>query len=157
MARSIPKTPLGDDNQLARFCRFAQNESLLFAMYRTHHCNQLRKADIGEQVTLPAGCMCAATTAASFSSICAIARDLTQVVFRPEENAELPKQAHILRQRRCDQVTGTGRAAFARARKIRSCRPAISRWCPTKLEILESRRADLPFPLDDEFTTKICG
>jgi aspartyl-tRNA synthetase len=63
----------------------------------THHCNELRKTDIGREVKLAGWVRCGAITAASFSSIYAIAKGLTQVVFRPEENAEVAKQSHSLR------------------------------------------------------------
>ena len=75
-------------------------------MFRTHDCNSLRRGDIGKQVTL-AGWV--NVTRDHGGVIFIDLRDragLTQVVFRPEENAELAKQAHTLRSEDVIQVSG---------------------------------------------------
>src|SRR5256884_7984277 len=75
-------------------------------MYRTHDCNSLRKTDIGKQVTL-AGWVHVSRDHGGVIFIDLRDREgLTQVVFRPEENAELAKQAHTLRSEDVIQVSG---------------------------------------------------
>src|SRR6266478_2625189 len=75
-------------------------------MYRTHDCNSLRKIDIGKQVTL-AGWVHVSRDHGGVIFIDLRDREgLTQVVFRPEENANVAKQAHHLRSEDVIQVTG---------------------------------------------------
>src|SRR5436190_18123751 len=75
-------------------------------MYRTHHCNSLRKIDIGKHVTL-AGWVNVTRDHGGVIFIDLRNREgLTQVVFRPEENAELAKQSHSLRSEDVIQVSG---------------------------------------------------
>ena len=78
-------------------------------MYRTHHCNALRAANIGEEVSL-AGWVHSRRDLGGV--IFADLRDregLTQVVFRPEEHAEITERAHSLRHE--DVITVRGRVA----------------------------------------------
>src|SRR3984893_4425252 len=75
-------------------------------MYRTHDCNSLRKIDIGKQVTLD-GWVDASRDHGGVILIDLRYREgLTQVVFRPEENAEVAKQSHMLRSEDVIQITG---------------------------------------------------
>jgi len=75
-------------------------------MYRTHNCNSLRKTDIGSEVTL-AGWVNVTRDHGGVIFIDLRDREgLTQVVFRPEENAQLAKQAHTLRSEDVVQVSG---------------------------------------------------
>src|SRR6516164_5622043 len=75
-------------------------------MFRTHDCNSLRKSDIGGQVTL-AGWVNVSRDHGGVIFIDLRDREgLTQVVFRPEENAELAKQSHSLRSEDVIQVAG---------------------------------------------------
>src|SRR6266567_9491643 len=75
-------------------------------MYRTHNCNSLRKTDIGREVTL-AGWVHVSRDHGGVIFVDLRDREgLTQVVFRPEENAELAKQAHTLRSEDVIQVSG---------------------------------------------------
>src|SRR2546430_9411390 len=76
-------------------------------MYRSQDCNSLRKSDIGKQVTL-AGWVNVSRDHGGVIFIDLRDREgLTQVVFRPEENAELAKQAHSLRSE--DVIEASGR------------------------------------------------
>ncbi|PYL52444.1 MAG: aspartate--tRNA ligase [Verrucomicrobia bacterium] len=117
-------------------------------MYRTHDCNSLRKSDIGSEVTL-AGLV--NVTRDHDGVIFIDLRDregLTQVVFRPEENAELAKEAHSLRYE--DVIQVSGRVA---ARPPGTENPNLATGdveiIPSELRILN--RADvLPFPIDAE-------
>jgi aspartyl-tRNA synthetase len=117
-------------------------------MFGTHDCNSLRKSDIGRQVTL-AGWV--NVTRDHGGVIFIDLRDrqgLTQVVFRPEENAELAKQAHTLRGEDVIQVSGTVAARLPGTENPNLATGDIE-IIPTELRILN--RADpLPFPLDSE-------
>src|SRR5438128_11223300 len=117
-------------------------------MYRTHDCNSLRKTDIGREVTLVGWVN---VTRDHGGVIFIDLRDregLTQVVFRPEENAQLAKQAHTLRGE--DVIEVSGRVA---ARLPGTENPNLATGdieiIPNQLRILN--RADtLPFPIDAE-------
>ena len=75
-------------------------------MYRTQDCNSLRKSDIGRQVAL-AGWVNVTRDHGGVIFIDLRDREgLTQIVFRPEENAQLAKQAHTLRGEDVIQVSG---------------------------------------------------
>jgi aspartyl-tRNA synthetase len=115
-------------------------------MFRTHDCNSLRKSDIGRQITL-AGWV--NVTRDHGGVIFIDLRDrqgLTQVVFRPEENAELAKQAHTLRGEDVVQVSGIVAARLPGTENPNLATGDIE-IIPTELRILN--RADpLPFPID---------
>jgi aspartyl-tRNA synthetase len=117
-------------------------------VYRTHDCNSLRKSDIGSEVTL-AGWVNVTRDHGGVIFIDLRDREgLTQVVFRPEENAELAKEAHTLRSE--DVIEVTGRVA---ARLPGTENPNLATGdievIPNRLRILN--RADvLPFPIDAE-------
>src|SRR6266513_5627031 len=117
-------------------------------MYRTHDCNSLRKTDIGKQVTL-AGWVHVSRDHGGVIFIDLRDREgLTQVVFRPEENAELAKEAHTLGSE--DVIEVSGRIA---ARVPGTENPKLATGdievIPNRLQILN--RADaLPFPIDAE-------
>ena len=117
-------------------------------MFRTHHCNSLRKSDIGQQVTL-AGWVNATRDHGGVIFIDLRDREgLTQVVFRPEENAELAKQAHTLRGEDVIQVSGHVAARLPGTENPNLATGDIE-IIPSKLRILN--RADtLPFPIDAE-------
>ena len=75
-------------------------------MYRTHDCNSLRKGDIGKEATL-AGWVHVSRDHGGVIFIDLRDREgITQVVFRPEENAALAKEAHGLRSEDVIQVSG---------------------------------------------------
>src|SRR5256712_1754841 len=117
-------------------------------MFRTHDCNSLRKSDIGRQVTL-AGWVNVTRDHGGVVFIDLRDREgLTQIVFRPEENAELAKEAHSLRSE--DVIEVSGRVA---ARLPGTENPNLATGdmevIPNQLRILN--RADtLPFPIDAE-------
>jgi aspartyl-tRNA synthetase len=116
-------------------------------MYRTHNCGQLRKGDIGAIVTL-AGWVHVRRDLGGVIFIDLRDREgLTQVVFRPEENPELTKQAHQLGYEDVIQVEGK---VAARAPGMANSRMPTGdiELVPEKLVVLN--RADvLPFPVID--------
>lgn len=75
-------------------------------MYRTHHCNELRKSNAGETATLVGW----VNTVRDQGGVIFIdIRDregVTQCVFRSEENADAAKLSHTLRGEDVIQVTG---------------------------------------------------
>jgi aspartyl-tRNA synthetase len=117
-------------------------------MYRTHDCNSLRKSDMGRQVTL-AGWVNVTRDHGGVIFIDLRDREgLTQVVFRPEENPELAKQAHTLRGEDVIQVSGRVAARLPGTENPNLATGDIE-IIPSELRILN--RADpLPFPIDTE-------
>ena len=118
------------------------------SVYRTHHCNQLRATDIG--------------TTARLSGWVHVRRDhggvvfidlrdregLTQVVFRPEENAELTEIAHTLRHEDVIEVSGRVAPRIPGTENPKLATGAVE-LLPQAMRILN--RADvLPFPLDSD-------
>src|SRR5256885_13176537 len=117
-------------------------------MYRTHDCNALRKPDIGKQVTL-AGWVHVSRDHGGVIFIDLRDREgLTQVVFRPEENAEVAKQAHHLRSEDVIQVSGRVAARVPDTENPKLATGDIE-LVPSELKIL-NRADDLPFPIDAE-------
>jgi aspartyl-tRNA synthetase len=117
-------------------------------MFRTHDCNSLRKGDIGKEVTL-AGWVNVTRDHGGVIFIDLRDREgLTQIVFRPEENAELAKQAHTLRSEDVIQVSGRVAARLPGTENPNLATGDIE-IIPSGLRILN--RADiLPFPIDAE-------
>src|SRR5438034_3833701 len=117
-------------------------------MYRTNNCNSLRKSDIGSEVTL-AGWVNVTRDHGGVIFIDLRDREgLTQVVFRPEENAELAKEAHHLRHEDVIQVEGKVSARVPGTENPKLPTGDVE-LLPDKLTILN--RADvLPFPIDAE-------
>src|SRR5436190_9157646 len=118
------------------------------AVYRTHHCNELRKEDIGREVKL-AGWVNVTRDHGGVIFIDLRDREgLTQVVFRPEENAELAKEAHSLRSEDVIEVSGRVAARLPGTENANLATGDIE-IIPSRLRILN--RADtLPFPIDAE-------
>jgi aspartyl-tRNA synthetase len=116
-------------------------------MYRTHNCGELRKEEIGSNATL-AGWVHVRRDLGGVIFVDLRDREgLTQVVFRPEENAELAKQAHQLGYEDVIQVEGK---VAPRASGMANPRMPTGdiEIVPDKLVILN--RADvLPFPVAD--------
>jgi aspartyl-tRNA synthetase len=117
-------------------------------VFRTHDCNSLRKTDIGQRVTL-AGWVNVTRDHGGVIFIDLRDREgLTQIVFRPEENAELAKQAHTLRGEDVIQVSGCVAARLQGTENPNLATGDIE-IIPSELRILN--RADtLPFPIDVE-------
>src|SRR2546428_2161165 len=117
-------------------------------MFRTHDCNSLRKSDIGRQVTL-AGWVNVTRDHGGVVFIDLRDREgLTQIVFRPEENAELAKEAHSLRSEDVIEVSGRV-AARLPGTEIPNLATGDMEVIPNQVRILN--RADtLPFPIDAE-------
>jgi len=117
-------------------------------MYRTHNCNSLRKSDIGKDATL-AGWVHVSRDHGGVIFIDLRDREgLTQVVFRPEENAELAKQAHGLRSEDVIQVSGKVAPRVPGTENPKLATGDIE-LIPHQLKIL-NRADDLPFPIDAE-------
>jgi len=121
---------------------------MIKTMYRTNDCNSLRKTDIGKSITL-AGWVHVSRDHGGVIFIDLRDREgLTQVVFRPEEDAELAKEARTLGSE--DVIEVSGRVA---ARVPGTENPKLATGdievIPNRLQILN--RADaLPFPIDAE-------
>jgi aspartyl-tRNA synthetase len=117
-------------------------------MFRTHDCNSLRKGDIGKEVTL-AGWVNVTRDHGGVIFIDLRDREgLTQVVFRPEENADLAKQAHSLHGEDVILVSGTVAARLPGTENPNLATGDIE-VIPRTLRIL-NRAEPLPFPLDTE-------
>jgi aspartyl-tRNA synthetase len=120
--------------------------------YRTHHCSHLRATHIGETVTL-AGWVNSARDHGGVIFIDLRDREgLTQVVFRPEENAEIATRAHDLRDEDVIQVTGRVAARLAGTENSKLVTGEIE-IVASHFEILN--KADvLPFQLDRELSNE---
>ena len=117
-------------------------------MFRTHNCNSLRKSDIGKEVTL-AGWVNVTRDHGGVIFIDLRDREgLTQVVFRPEENADLAKQAHSLHGEDVIQVSGIVAARLAGTENPNLATGEIE-IIPSSLRVL-NRAEPLPFQLDAE-------
>ncbi len=117
-----------------------------YRMYRTHDCNSLRKSDIGRQVAL-AGWVNVTRDHGGVIFIDLRDREgLTQIVFRPEENAELASQAHTLRSEDVIQVSGHVAARLPGTENPNLPTGDIE-IIPSELKIL-NRADDLPFSID---------
>src|SRR5438445_4962493 len=121
---------------------------LRLTMYRTHDCNSLRKVAIGNEATL-AGWVHVSRDHGGVIFIDLRDREgLTQVVFRPEENAEVAKEAHSLRSEDVIEVSGKVAARVPGTENPKLATGDIE-VIPSRLRILN--RADaLPFPIDAE-------
>src|SRR5881398_2968061 len=128
--------------------KILQRLRIRLTMYRTHNCNSLRKSDIGKDATL-AGWVHVSRDHGGVIFIDLRDREgITQVVFRPEENAQLAKEAHGLRSEDVIQVSGRVAARVAGTENSKLATGDIE-LIPTQLKIL-NRADDLPFPIDAE-------
>jgi len=117
-------------------------------MYRTHNCNALRAASIGEKVRL-AGWVHSRRDLGGVIFIDLRDREgLTQVVFRPEETADLTKSAHSLRHE--DVISTGGRVAPRLTGQANANLPTGEiEVVADELEIL-NRSEVPPFPIEGE-------
>jgi aspartyl-tRNA synthetase len=121
-------------------------------MYRTHHCNELRKTDIGREVKL-AGWVAVRRDHGGVIFIDLRDREgLTQVVFRPEENAEVAKQSHALRPEDVIQVSGKVAPRLPGTENPKLSTGDIE-VLPDSLIVL-NRAENLPFQLDAELSNE---
>ena len=116
-------------------------------MYRSTSCNSLRKEHIGQTVTL-AGWINSRRDHGGVIFIDLRDRDgLTQVVFRPEEFAQVSEQSHGLRAE--DVISLTGKVSL-RLPGTENAKLATGDIEVVASELLVLNKADVPpFPLDD--------
>jgi aspartyl-tRNA synthetase len=121
-------------------------------MYRTHHCNELRKTDISREVKL-AGWVAVRRDHGGVIFIDLRDREgLTQVVFRPEENAEVAEQSHSLRTEDVIQVCGKVAPRLPGTENPKLATGDIE-VLPQSLTIL-NRAENLPFQIDAELSNE---
>ncbi len=116
--------------------------------YRTHSCDQLRPADVGQTATL-AGWVDSRRDHGGVIFIDLRDRaGITQVVFRPEENAQVAGLSHALRSE--DVITVTGKVAPRLTGKENSALPSGAiELVADSLTVLNKAEVP-PFPLDQE-------
>jgi aspartyl-tRNA synthetase len=121
-------------------------------MYRTHHCNELRKTDISREVKL-AGWVAVRRDHGGVIFIDLRDREgLTQVVFRPEENAEVAEQSHSLRTEDVIQVCGKVAPRLPGTENPKLATGDIE-VLPQSLTIL-NRAENQPFQIDAELSNE---
>src|SRR3989440_11353126 len=121
-------------------------------MYRTHHCNELRKIDIGREVKL-AGWVAVRRDHGGVIFIDLRDREgLTQVVFRPEENAGVATRSHSLRTEDVIQVCGKVAPRLPGTENPKLATGDIE-VLPQSLTVL-NRAENLPFQLDAELSNE---
>src|SRR5207245_1031423 len=109
-ARRITRSAGGGAGQCHEILQRAR---LAMTTYRDTDCNSLRKNDIGRELTL-AGWVHVSRDHGGVIFVDLRDREgITQVVFRPEENAQLAKEAHTLRSEDVIQITGRVAARVA--------------------------------------------
>src|SRR5467141_5219793 len=121
-------------------------------MYRDTDCNSLRKTDIGKQVTLSGWVHVSRDHGGVIFIDLRDREGLTQVVFRPEENAEVAKQSHSLRTEDVIQVTGKVAPRLPGTENPKLATGDIE-VIPNSLTIL-NRAENLPFQLDAELSNE---
>jgi aspartyl-tRNA synthetase len=117
-------------------------------MYRTHHCNELRASNVGQEVKL-AGWVDSRRDHGGVIFIDLRDREgLTQVVFRPEEFPEVAALAHTLRSEDVAQIVGKVALRLEGTQNPKLTTGEIE-VVASSLKILNRSEA-LPFPLDTE-------
>jgi aspartyl-tRNA synthetase len=120
--------------------------------YRSLHCNAVRPEHIGQTVTL-CGWVNSARDHGGVIFIDLRDREgLTQVVFRPEENAEVAAQSHVLRDEDVVQVIGK---VSARLTGTENSKLPTGNVEVVALELKVLNKSDvLPFHLDRELSNE---
>ena len=117
-------------------------------MYRTHHCNELRATNVGQDVKL-AGWVDSRRDHGGVIFIDLRDREgRTQIVFRPEEFPEVAASAHTLRSEDVVQITGKVVRRLEGTQNPKLATGEIE-VVASSLNIL-NRSEILPFPLDSE-------
>jgi len=117
-------------------------------MYRTHHCNELRASNFGQEAKL-AGWVDSRRDHGGVIFIDLRDREgLTQVVFRPEEFPEVAASAHTLRSEDVVQIVGKVALRLEGTQNPKLTTGEIE-VVASSLNIL-NRSVVLPFPLDSE-------
>ena len=125
-------------------------------MFRTHHCNELRKAHVGETVTLVGWVNSNRDHAGVIFTDLRDREGVTQIVFKSEEHPEVAELSHKLRQEDVIQIIGTvaDRPEFGDQTTVN---PNIATG---EIEVIVSElrvlnKADvLPFQLDKELSNE---
>jgi aspartyl-tRNA synthetase len=121
-------------------------------VYRSLHCNALRESHIGQTVTL-AGWVNSARDHGGV--IFADLRDregMTQIVFRPEENAEIAQRSHELRDEDVVQIVGRVEKRLAGTENTKIDTGSVE---VVAVELKIINKADvLPFQLDRELSNE---
>jgi len=119
---------------------------------RTHHCNELRDSHIGQTVTL-IGWVNSARDHGGVIFIDLRDREgLTQCVFHPEENPELARLSHTLREEDVVQVTGVVSARLEGTVNDKIGTGAIE--IVAKQLVIVNKADVLPFQLDKELSNE---
>jgi aspartyl-tRNA synthetase len=116
-------------------------------MYRTHSCNDLRKEHVGQTVTL---CGWVNTNRDHHGVIFIDLRDregMTQIVFRPEEKAEVAEASHKLRGEDVVQISGRVDLRLPGTENAKLATGDIE-VIASELKVLNKAEVP-PFPLDD--------
>jgi aspartyl-tRNA synthetase len=121
-------------------------------MYRTHHCNQLTTADIGQNVILSGWVQVRRDHGGVIFIDLRDREGITQVVFRPEENASVTAEAHHLHSEDVIKVSGRVAARIPGTENAKLPTGAIE-VVAEQMEIL-NRAEPLPFPLDEEVSNE---
>ena len=117
-------------------------------MYRTHHCNELRASNVGQEVKL-AGWVDSRRDHGGVIFIDLRDREgLTQVVFRPEEFPKVAASAHTLRSEDVAQIVGKVALRLEGTQNPKLATGEIE-VVASSLNIM-NRSEVLPFPLDSE-------
>ena len=120
--------------------------------YRSHSCDQLRPADVGQTVTL-AGWVDSRRDHGGVIFIDLRDRaGITQVVFRPEENAQVAGLSHGLRSE--DVITVTGKVAPRLTGKENAALPTGAIELVADALTMLNKAEVPPFPLDQEVSNE---
>ena len=121
-------------------------------VYRSLNCNALRESHIGQTVTL-AGWVNSARDHGGVIFIDLRDREgMTQVVFRPEENAEIAQRSHELRDEDVVQIVGRVEKRLAGTENTKIATGSVE---VVAVELKIINKADvLPFQLDRELSNE---